>query len=210
MRELAPGIWHWTTFYDSIGQDVSSYWIEPAGIVLDPMVPDDVGLEWFEDRDVQPQQTVMTIGLHWRHNEQFAERFGSSIRVPAKSLSRYEGTDRADKVETYEAGDEIAPGVTAVEVGGIAPDETALHIAHGDGAIAVADALNRAQGGGPLAFMPDYLLGDDPETVKADLTDSLRGLLTRDWDALLMAHGDPIAGGGRKALKDFLSASSSA
>ena len=40
-----------------------------------------------DDRDVQPQQLVLTIGLHWRHNEQFAERFGAAIRVPAASSS---------------------------------------------------------------------------------------------------------------------------
>ncbi len=204
MREVRPGIWHWTTFYDSIGQDVSSYWIEPAGIVIDGMVPDDVGLGWWDDRDVQPQQLVLTIGLHWRHNEQFAERFGAAIRVPAASLERYQGTDRAEKAEPYSPGDEIAPGVTAVEIGGIAPDETALHIAHGDGAVSIADGLLRAKGGAPLSYMPEFLLGDDPATVKSELHDSLRGLLDREWDTLLLAHGDPIESGAKQALKDFL------
>src|SRR5215216_366520 len=204
MDELRPGIWHWTAFYDSIGQDVSSYWIEPAGIVVDAMIPPGGGLEWWEDRDVKPQQLVLTIGLHWRHNEQFADRFGIPIRVPAPALERYQGTDRADKAETYEWGDEIAPGVTAIEIGGIAPDEAALHIAHGDGAVAIADGLLRVRGGAPLGFMPDMLMGDDPETVKADLRDSYRGLLTREWDTMLLAHGDPISSGAKRALKDFL------
>ena len=53
------------------------------------------------------------------------------VRAPAAAAHRFEDTDRA--WETYEPGDELAPGVTAVEVGAIAPDETALHIAHGTG-----------------------------------------------------------------------------
>jgi hypothetical protein len=204
MRELVPGIWHWTSFYDAIGMDVHSHWIEPAGIVLDPMVPDDVGLEWWDDRDVKPQQIVLTIGLHWRHSEQFAERFGIPIRVPRPSLDRYEGSDRASKVEPFEWREEIAPGVTTVEIGAIAPDESALYIDHADGVVAIADGVIRASGGGSLMFVPDGLMGDDPETVKAGLRDSYRGLLERDWDTMLMAHGDPIAGGAHKALKDFL------
>jgi hypothetical protein len=51
--------------------------------------------------------------------------------------------------------EELAPGVTAVEVGAICPDEAALHIAIGDGTIAFGDALTRP-GGGPLGFVPRF------------------------------------------------------
>jgi hypothetical protein len=205
MNEISPGIWHWAAYYDSIGIDVHSYWIEPAGIVLDPMVPPDAGLDWWDDREVKPQQIVLTIGLHWRESDEFAERFGIPIVVPKPALHRYEGTDRSP--ETFDWGDEIAPGVTAIEIGGIAPDEAALHIEHGDGAIAIADGAIRASGGGPLTFVPDDLMGDDPEEVKGALRDAFRGLLTRDWDAMLMAHGEPIPSGGQKALRDFIESS---
>ena len=205
MEELASGVWHWSTFRDTIGMEVSSYWIEPAGLLIDPMVPHDAGLEWFDRRDVRPQQVALTIGLHWRDSDDFAERFAIPVRAPAAALERFEGTDRsADK---YEWGDEVAPGVTAVQIGAIAPDEGALHITHGDGAVAIADGLFRSQVGGPLGFVPDGLMGDDPETVKAGLRDAFRGLLTREpWDTLLLAHGAPVAGGARKALKDFVGA----
>jgi hypothetical protein len=203
MEELQSGIWHWTSFRDTIGMEVSSYWVEPAGIVIDPMVPADVGLDWWDGRDVAPQQVVLTIGLHWRESDKFAERFGIPVRAPAAALDRFEGTDR--RAEKYEWGDDVAPGVTAVEVDAIAPDEAALHIAHGGGAVAIADGLIRAEGGGPLAFVPDFLMGDDAQEVKDGLRDAFRGLLTRDpWDTLLLAHGPPVVGGARKALKDFV------
>ena len=203
MKEISDGIWHWTAFRATIGMDVSSYWIEPAGIVIDPMAPPDAGLDWWDGRDVQPQQVVLTIGLHWRDSDEFAERFGVPVRAPAAAAHRFEEDDR--EWQRYEPGDELAPGVTAVEVGAIAPDETALHIAHGPGAVAIADGLIKADGEGSLEFVPDFLMGDDPETVKTGLRDSLRGLLERDWDALLLAHGDPVASGGRRALEEFLS-----
>ena len=203
MQEIRPGIWHWTAFRETIGSEVHSYWIEPAGIVLDPMVPRDVGLDWWNDRDVQPQQLVLTIGLHWRESDEFRSRFrGIPVRCAPAALERFEGTGR--QAEKFEFGDEVAPGVTAVEVGAIAPDETALHIDHGGGAIAIADGVIRAAGGAPLSFVPDFLMGDDPDTVKAGLVDSFRGLLTREWDTLLMAHGEPIAGGAHSALRDFV------
>jgi glyoxylase-like metal-dependent hydrolase (beta-lactamase superfamily II) len=203
MQEIRPGIWHWTSFRETIGQDVSSYWIEPAGIVLDPMVPPGPGLDWWDGRDVRPQQLVLTIGLHWRESDEFRRRFPDiPVRCASPALERFEGTDR--QAEGFEFGDEVAPGVTAVEVGGIAPDETALHIEHGGGAIAIADGLIRASGGGPLSFVPDFLMGDDPETVKAALIDSFRGLLTRDFDTLLFAHGEPLVGGAKTTLRDFV------
>ena len=201
MREISDGIWHWTALHEGIGIDVSSYWIERAGIVLDPMVPPDDGLEWWDDRDVQPQQIVLTIGLHWRHCEQFRDRWDIPVRVPRAALDRYEGTDR--EAAPYEWGEEVGPGVMAVEVGAIAPDEAALHITHGDGAVAIADGVIRGPAGSPLGFVPDELM-DEPEKVKAGLRDAFRGLLTREWDTMLLAHGDPIVGEAQKALRDFL------
>lgn len=119
MDEMLPGFWHWSTFRETIGIDVSSYWVEPAGIVIDPMVPPDAGLDWFEEREVRPQQVVLTIGLHWRDSSEFADRFGIGVRAPAAALERFAGTDR--EVERYEWGDEVAPGVTAVEIGASPP-----------------------------------------------------------------------------------------
>ena len=51
MNEIAPGLFHWTTFHDGIGHEVSSYYVEPSATVLDPMTPQD-GLDWFAGRNV--------------------------------------------------------------------------------------------------------------------------------------------------------------
>ena len=202
MDEIAPGIFHWTAFRESIGMDVHSYWIEPAGIVLDPMVPEDVGLDWWDDRDTSPTQVVLTIGLHWRETPEFVERFGCEVRAAESALERWKGDD--DRSATpFGDGDVIAPGVTAIEIGAIAPDEFALFIEEGNGAIALADSLIRDDDGGDLSFVPDYLMGDDPEGVKDGLTSALRALLDRDFDTLLMAHGAPIASGAKDVLARF-------
>ncbi len=58
--------------------------------------------------------------------------------------------------------------------------------------------------GGELGFVPDSLLGDDPEAIKDGLTERFRPLLERDFDHLLFAHGDPIIGDGNDALRRFV------
>ena len=197
MQEILPGLWHWTTFHDGIRARVSSYYVEPAGALIDPRVPDD-GLEVFAER-ARPQQVVLTIGLHRRHAERFAEAFGCTIRASREALERLGGDLDA---EIYTAGDEIAPGVVAIHIGAICLDEYALQIDVDAGAICFADGLIRY--GGALGFVPDTLLGDDPEAVKEGLRNAFGGLLERDFDHLLFAHGDPLIGGGKGALRDFL------
>jgi hypothetical protein len=41
--------------------------------------------------------------------------------------------------------------------------------------------------------------------VRAGLKDAFRGLQTRDFDHLIFAHGEPLIGGGKAALRDFVS-----
>ena len=197
MQEILPGLWHWTTFHEEIAARVSSYYVEPAGALLDPRVPDE-GLDAFAGRP-RPQQVVLTSGLHARHASTFADAFGCLIRASPEALERLHGSLDA---EPYSAHDEVAPGLTAIRIGKLCPDEYALHVAIAEGAIAFADGLIRY--GGALGFVPDTLLGDDPATVKAGLKDAFRGLLTREFDHLLFAHGEPLIGGGKTALRDFL------
>jgi hypothetical protein len=130
------------------------------------------------------------------------EKFDCIVRCSEPGLHEFEG---GPDVEGFGFGEELASGITAVEVGAICPDETALHIAIGDGAIAFADGLTRP-GGGSLAFVPDFLMGDDPEAVKKGLVDAFRELLGLSFDSLLFAHGDPLAGAGKRALREFVEA----
>jgi glyoxylase-like metal-dependent hydrolase (beta-lactamase superfamily II) len=92
-----------------------------------------------------------------------------------------------------------------VKLDAICPEETVLHVRRGVGALAFADGVVRMSGDA-LEFVPDDLLGDDPEQVKADLRRALIPLLERDFDALLFAHGDPIADGGKERLRAFVGA----
>ena len=197
MQQILPGLWHWTTYHEGIRARVSSHYVEPAGALIDPRVPDD-GVDAFAGR-ARPQQVVLTSGLHSRHADRFVDAFGCTIRASPEALERLGGDLDA---ELYTGGDEIAPGVTAIHIGAICPDEYALQIDLAEGAIAFADGLIRY--GGALGFVPDELMGDDPDAVKDGLRNAVGGLLERDFDHLLFAHGDPLIGGGKAALRDFL------
>lgn len=195
MIEIFPGVFHWSVFHDPIRARVSSYYAEPAGIVIDPKLPEG-GLEELPGK---PEQVVLTTGLHHRDAQQFADAFEIPIRASEEAVERLGG---ALEVQPFADREEIAPGVTALRVGKLCPDEGALHLAVDSGALAFADGVHHY--GGALGFFSDELLGDEPDEVKRGLKDAYRGLLTRDFEHLLFAHGDPLVGGGRAALTDFV------
>jgi len=193
MRELIPGLWHWTTEHPNLGQDVSSYYLTEAATVLDPMVPEE-GLDAFDGMPA-PEHVVLSSRHHDRDHAQFVEAFGADFHVSEHGVKEYPGED----VQPYAVGDLIVPGVTAVANGPIAPDDTVLKLDVEGGALAFADSLLSTDG--QIGFMPDGLLGEDPEQVRADITAAVRDLLaTQEFEHVLFAHGDPVVGGGRDAL----------
>lgn len=199
MNELLPDLFAWTAFHEGIQMDVSSYFVGgEAATLVDPKLPEG-GLEVIEAIE-RPRAIVLTNRHHLRDSESLAEAFGCPILCHEDGL--HEFADGGPSVTGFRFGDELRPGVEAVEVGAITPEETALHIAVGAGALAFADGVIRY--GGEIGFVPDFLLGDDPEAVKRWVRESVRRLLGRDFDTVLFAHGDPIVAGGKAALERFV------
>ena len=199
VREVLPGVYHWTAIHPRIRVPVDSYFVKPAGVLLDPVVPRE-GVEWFNRRE-PPRQIVLTNRHHLRHSARFVEAFGCAIRCSEPGLHEFE---HGPAVEGFPFGIELAPGITPYQVGAICPDDTVLHIKTADGdALAFADGLQRPRGGG-LTFVPGVLMGDDPASVRTGLREALRRLLDLEFDHLLFAHGDPLISGGKAALRDFV------
>jgi hypothetical protein len=199
MDELASGLWHWTAFRETIRRTVHSAYDERSRTLIDPMLPDE-GLGWFAEYG-PPERIVLANRHHLRHSARFVERFGCSVHCHESGL--WDLYDAPVKVQGFSFGDELAPGVVAQRVAAICSEEAAIHLAGETGALAVADGLLRDEDG-QLAFMPDFLLGDDPEGVRRGLADAyLRIAETLDFDVLLLAHGDPLVGGAREALRTF-------
>jgi hypothetical protein len=197
MDEVLPGLLHWTAYRDTIGTDVHSYLHEASGTVLDPMVPPG-GLEAFGEREIR--RVVLTNRHHFRDSDAYRERFGATVHCHHAGLHEF----RAEQdVQGFAWGDELAPGVTAHEVGVLCPEETAVLLAGNGGALAFADAVTRRRDG-RLGFFGDSLLGDDPEAVRAGLRAALERLAGElEFAALLLAHGDPVSEGAREELAAF-------
>jgi glyoxylase-like metal-dependent hydrolase (beta-lactamase superfamily II) len=195
-REVVPGILHWRAFHERIRQDAHSYFLPDLGVAIDPMASEGLAEALAGRGGVE--LVVLTNRHHLRASEQLAAVFGCEILVPAAGMHEF---DDGQPVRAYEWGERLAPGITAHEVGAICPDDGALHIEVGPGAIAFADGLIEWEG--ELAFVPDFLM-DDPERVKSDQLDALRRLVERDFDAVLLAHGEPLPSGGKAALERFI------
>jgi hypothetical protein len=197
MREIAPGLWHWTSRHDHIRADVSSYYLLPERVALDAMLPGE-GLEWFEDRGA-PEHVVLTNRHHDRHAWRLRDAFGCSVHCVRAGLHELEGRG---PVEAFDFGDELPGGIIVHEVASISPDETALHIPRYQ-ALACADGVIRGRDGGALQFVPDGLM-DDPPRTKRGLREAYSRLLDLEFDRLLLAHGDPVLHGAREALRGFV------
>jgi hypothetical protein len=196
MNEIQPGLLHWTAYHEGIGEDVHSYFHVPSGTVLDPMEPL-AGLDALA-REGRPQRIVLTNRHHYRHSDRFREAFDCPVLCHEAGLHEFDGG-----VEAFAWGDELAPGVRAHEVGVLCPEETALQAGN---ALAFADSVIRGRHG-ELGFVPDELLGDDPLAIRRGLRERFHALAEAvEFDALLLAHGEPVTRGGRTALRTFADA----
>jgi glyoxylase-like metal-dependent hydrolase (beta-lactamase superfamily II) len=160
------------------------------------MLPDE-GLDCFE-AERRPERILLTNRHHYRHSDRFVERYDCPVLCHEEGLHEFAG---GPAVRGFAPGDEIAPGIVVHEVGAICPDEAALHIELGDGYLALADGIVNYD---VPRFVPDNLIGDDPEAVKEGLREAFRRLCDLEFDSLLFAHGEPIVGGGKNALREFV------
>ena len=195
MEEIAPGLWHWTARHPKIHIEVSSYFLPEHALLLDPLVPSE-GAERLEEL-ARPREILLTNRHHWRDCGTLIERFGCTVRAPRVGMHEFSD---GRPVEPYDFGDSLVGGaVTVYEVDAICPDESALHIPSVS-ALAVADGVIHY---GALGFVSDDLM-DDPEDTKVALKEAYARLADElEFEHLLTAHGDPVVGGAREALRDF-------
>jgi hypothetical protein len=208
VHEIVPGLFHWTAFHPRIRSEVSSYYLRDSRVLIDPLLP--AGgfeaavdpIEWLSDHG-PPRAVLLSNRHHYRDSRRLVEAFGIPVRASRPGMHEFSDEQA---VEPFDFGDELEGGVVAHEVDAICPDETALEIPSAS-AIAIADGLVRFDAAdAPLGFVPDWLLGDDPDAVKHGLRASFERLLELDFDHLLLAHGLPAVGDGNQRLREFLAA----
>lgn len=198
MEEILPGIVHWSAYHDGIGQIVHSSFALHSGTLLDPMLPYG-GLDAVAAIG-KPQRIVLSNRHHFRHSAAYTERFGCPVLCHEAGLAHFQGEH---PVSGFSFDQQLADDVRALELASICAEETTLLLRIEHGALVFGDGLTRDEDGS-LAFMPDTLLGNDPETVKAGLCRNLTPMLEEEFDTLLFAHADPVLAGGQMLLRDLL------
>ena len=161
MREVLPGTFHWTTLHPRIHIPVSSYWLDEAGVLIDPLVPTEEGLEWFAGRRAHPTAVLLSNRHHYRESARFVEAFGCTVHCNRAGMHEF---THGETIEGFDPGDLLPGGVRACEVGGLCPDDSALYLPD-KRAVAFADGLVRGsplRTDGPLGFVPDVLMDDPP------------------------------------------------
>jgi hypothetical protein len=194
MEEVLDGVFHWKAIHPRLKIEVGCHFVAGSGTVIDPLIPAE-GTEWFDGRGVQ--RIVLSNRHHLRQAPDFAERFGCPIRCHESGLHEFEG---GPQVEGFAFGDRLADDVVALEMDAICPDDTVLRIEAGGGALLFADSLINYGG---IGFVPDQLIGDDPERVKREVRERCAALAEEErFDHLLFAHGYPLVDGGPDALRE--------
>lgn len=197
MDEIGPGVYHWSARHPNTGGTAHSHLLAGAGTLLDPMAPAEA-LELL--REHRPERIVLTNRHHYRQADVLAAEFGVAALCPEPGMHEFAGDARA--VEPYAPGQALGDGATAYAVGGICPDDFAVHYAADPGWLCFADGVIRREDG--LDFVSDGLLGDDPPAIRAAILAGVQPLLELEFEGLLFAHGEPMASGGREALERFV------
>lgn len=206
MEEILPGVVHWRTRHPNIHSEVDCWWLADSGALIDPLVPPDVGLDWFAEQPVTPRAVILSNRHHYRGTAEFRERFGVSVHVPRSGLHEF-GDDR-QPVVPYDPGDTLLGGLVAHEIGALCADDMALHLPWIK-AVFFADGVVGVRGDRPgrVGFVPPSLM-DDAEKTTRGLVASLQRLLDEvpDFRHVLMAHGGAVIDEGRTELEELVAA----
>ena len=199
-KQIIRGLFHWTAVHPQIRIRVSSYYLARECVLIDPLLPSPGGLEWLE-RHGPPEHIILTNRLHSRHSAQLVAAFGCTVWCHRLGLYDLEPNLKA---RPFVSGDALPGDARAFKISILCPDESALLLPRFRAA-AVADGVIR-EGSGPLSFVSDEYLVDDlsqAERVKRGLKAAYRRLAEKDFENLLMAHGNPWIREGRAALRDW-------
>ena len=197
-KQIVRGLFHWTAVHPQIHIRVSSYYLAREHVLIDPLLPSPGGLEWLK-RHGPPEHILLTNRLHSRHSARLMAAFDCTVWCHRSGLYDLEPHLKA---RPFVPGDVLPGEVRAFKIGILCPDESALLLPRFRAA-AVADGVIR-EGNGPLSFVSDEYLVDNPsqaERVKRGLKAAYRRLAEKDFEHLLMAHGNPWLHDGRQALR---------
>jgi hypothetical protein len=189
LQEIAPGLRRWTSWHDHWDEDVGSVAVDtPDGLVLiDPLdPPPELG-----------RATHVLVTVYW--HARGTAGLKAHAWAPSRSLRPLanRGVEAENAAEGLPGGIRAFPTARAAEAVYWLPEQRALVV--GD-VLLGAGAKPRATDE-PLRLCPEGWLG---KPTHADLRKSLRPLLELPVEHVLVSHGQPVVGDGRRALEQVL------
>jgi glyoxylase-like metal-dependent hydrolase (beta-lactamase superfamily II) len=188
---VTAGICSWQAYEPEVKCDLSScalatcdglILVDPIGLAEDAFARMSSG--------VPPCAIVLTNGNHARAAASYRERFGTKVFASADAAG-LELTPDA----TLADGDFGPGGLRVVAMPGAGPGEIALL---GNGVAVIGDALINLAPEGFRRLPAKYC------TDPGRLEDSLRKLLSYEFDVMTFAHGAPLVGEARRSLELLL------
>lgn len=195
MREVVSGIYTWPWFSQPHGYNFNGHLIRHAGgnLCIDPVEPTGEDLDELARHGVS--RILLTNRNHSRAANKVRDRTGARTTIhPADAPhARSQGAELDDELKL---GEKVGP-LVVVGVGGKSPGEIALHWP-GRKILIVGDAVI-GNPPGRCGLLPDRVM-DDP----ARLRESVRGLLSLDFDTLLVGDGVSILQNAKERLGELI------
>ena len=203
LQEMAPGLYRWSEFNDEKQLNFNGYYLVNGGesVIIDPPELDDDGLKELKDRVAQnthaPLKAILLTNVHHdRASLKMKEVFGVPVYIHESDEQGLE----FDPDYTFKDGDMLFCGLKAVNLKDQkSPGETAFYLAD-QKKLFVGDAL--------IGKIPGRL-NQLPAEKFADIDkakESLKVLKDYDFEDLLLGDGEPIQGGAKDKLNEFLGA----
>ena len=195
MREIVSDIFTWPWFSEPHGYNFNGYLVcHPGGnLCIDPVEPTEDVLEEIARYGVS--RILLTNRNHSRAANRVRARTGARTALhPADAPhARSQGTELDDELKV---GEKVGP-LLVVGVPGKSPGEIALQWPERR-ILIVGDALVGAPPG-RLKLLPEKVV-DNP----AALRQSVRGLLSLEFDILLPGDGEPILKSAKERLRELV------
>jgi hypothetical protein len=191
LQEVVPGVYNWHIRDERIGARSDAYAVadrDGAVVLVDPLPID--------ERLLRPLGTlsaiVLTAGNHQRSAWRMRKLFGIPVWAPEGAHGLEEEPDNF-----YTSGDSLPGGLSALHTPGPAEAMFTLWLQqHPRGIVFISDLLTH-EGRGRPEFVPSKYQ-DDPQRTRMSVQRVLDHLPV---DTLCFAHGEPIVGAGKAALR---------
>jgi hypothetical protein len=215
MQKLSDGLWRWTARHPEwhpgeFGAEVACFAAQAGDttLLIDPLLSEDGAAAGrvLDALDAALQDRVailITIPYHVRSSEELWRRYRD--RAETTIHGHRAAANRLDDKSAFreiEPGEPLPGGVTAHRIGKPRRYEMPLHLPSHD-ALVFGDAVVEVEAA-LRVWSTDKLDAKVERFHRERFNPSLEPLLDLPFDAVLVAHGQPILKGGKAALKDAL------